>query len=97
MLNLPAVYILADKRNGTLYTGVTSDLPKRVWQNKSGLGNDFSRDHQTHKLVYFVLTKKMRAAIAWGRELKAVSRARKMALIEDMNPNWQDLSAYVIK
>ncbi|MCD6707703.1 MAG: GIY-YIG nuclease family protein [Thiobacillus sp.] len=87
----PAVYILASKRNGTLYTGVTSDLVKRTWQHKNDLADGFTRKYSVHMLVYYELADEMCAAIAREKQIKGGSRARKLALIESMNPGWRDL------
>jgi putative endonuclease len=87
----PAVYILASKRNGTLYTGVTSDLVKRTWQHKNDMADGFTRKYSVHVLVYYELADEMSAAIAREKQIKGGSRARKLALIESMNPGWRDL------
>jgi Predicted endonuclease containing a URI domain len=87
----PAVYILASKRNGTLYTGVTSDLVTRVWQHKNNLVDGFTQKHAVHDLVYYELAGEMVAAIAREKQIKGGSRAKKLALIESMNPDWRDL------
>jgi len=87
----PAVYILASKRNGTLYTGVTSDLVKRVWQHKNNLADGFTRKYSVHMLVYYELADEMTAAIAREKQIKGGSRARKLVLVESANPDWRDL------
>ena len=87
----PAVYLLASKRNGTLYTGVTSDLVKRIWQHKNDLADGFTKKYSMHLLVYYELAEKMAAAIAREKQIKGGSRAGKLALIESMNPEWRDL------
>ena len=87
----PAVYILASKRNGTLYTGMTSDLVKRVWQHKNNLADGFTQKYSVHMLVYYELTDEMSAAIAREKQIKGGSRTRKLALIESVNPEWRDL------
>ena len=87
----PAVYVLASKRNGTLYTGVTSDMVKRVWQHKNDLADGFTKQYSVHLLVYFELADEMSAAIAREKQIKGGSRAGKLALIESMNPGWRDL------
>ena len=78
----PAVYILASGKNGTLYTGVTSDLVKRVWQHKEDLADGFTKHYQIHHLVYYELCEDMLSAIAREKQIKAGSRSRKVALIE---------------
>ena len=90
-LKQPAVYILASKRNGTLYTGVTSDLVKRIWQHKNNLADGFTQKYSVHMLVYYELADEMTATISREKQIKGGSRARKLALIESMNPGWRDL------
>lgn len=87
----PAVYILTNRENGTLYTGVTSDLIKRIWQHKAKLVDGFSRRYNLDRLVYMEVTESIISAIAREKQIKAGSRAKKIALIESMNPSWQDL------
>ena len=87
----PAIYILANGRNGTLYTGVTSDLIRRVWQHKTDSVEGFTRRYGVHDLVYFELCECMVGAIEREKQIKAGSRAKKVALIESVNPDWRDL------
>ena len=87
----PAVYILASQPRGTLNVGVTSDLVQRVWQHKNNLAEGFTRKYGVHTLVYFELHATMHDAISREKQLKAGSRAKKLALIEAMNANWHDL------
>jgi putative endonuclease len=87
----PAVYILASQRNGTLYTGVTSNLVKRVWEHKNDLVEGFTHKYKVHMLVYYELHESMEAAITREKQIKAGSRQKKLRLIEAMNPSWQDL------
>lgn len=87
----PAVYILANRRNGTLYAGVTSNLVKRVWEHKSDLVEGFTRRYAVHMLVYYELLDTMDAAITREKQIKAGSRAKKIQLIETMNIGWKDL------
>jgi putative endonuclease len=87
----PVVYIMANRRNGTLYTGVTSNLVKRVWEHKSDLVEGFTRRYAVHMLVYYELSDTMEAAIVREKQLKAGSRAKKLHLIESMNIGWKDL------
>ena len=91
----PAVYIMASKRNGTLYTGVTSDLVQRAWQHREGLGDGFTRRYGCKLLVRFELADTMDAAIAREKQIKGGSRAKKLVLIEAMNPEWDDLFAQI--
>ncbi|NCT68071.1 MAG: GIY-YIG nuclease family protein [Rhodanobacteraceae bacterium] len=87
----PCVYMLASRRNGTLYVGVTSDLIQRVWQHKNGFIDGFSRQHRVHLLVWFEPHATMEAAIAREKALKEWKRAWKVDLIEQANPYWRDL------
>jgi putative endonuclease len=87
----PAVYILASQRNGTLHTGVTSDLPKRIWEHKSDVAEGFSKRYDVHLLIYFELHADMPSAINREKQIKKWNRAWKIRLIEEMNPDWRDL------
>ena len=87
----PAIYILASQAHGTLYVGVTSNLIQRVWQHKNNLVEGFSQKYGVHTLVYFELHATMHDAIGREKQLKAGSRAKKVALIEAMNASWNDL------
>jgi putative endonuclease len=92
----PVVYILANRRNGTLYIGVTSDLRKRLWQHKEGTFEGFSKKYQVYLLVYFEMHKTMRAAILREKHLKKWNRKWKMRLIETQNPLWNDLLVDIV-
>jgi predicted GIY-YIG superfamily endonuclease len=87
----PAVYIMASKRNGTLYTGVTSSLLHRAWQHREGLIDGFSKQYGCKLIVWYELHATMPDAIAREKQIKGGSRAKKLALIEAMNPEWNDL------
>ena len=87
----PCVYIMANRRNGTLYTGVTSNLPKRAFEHREGLVAGFSRQHGCKFLVWYELHDSMIEAITREKQIKSGSRAKKMALIENFNPSWKDL------
>jgi putative endonuclease len=87
----PCVYVLASGRNGTLYTGVTSDLVKRVWQHKSEFVDGFTRQYGVHMLVWYEMHETMESAIAREKAIKAWRRAWKLGLIEKSNPDWVDL------
>jgi putative endonuclease len=87
----PVVYILASKRNGTLYVGVTSNLAKRVWEHKNDLVESFTNKYGVHALVYFEQFGDMAAAIAREKQLKKWNRAWKIRLIENKNSEWTDL------
>jgi predicted GIY-YIG superfamily endonuclease len=92
----PAIYIMASRRNGTLYTGVTSDLIKRVWRHKEGLGDGFTKRYGCKMLVWYELAATMDVAIAREKQLKGGSRMKKLALIEVMNPDWDDLFNQIV-
>lgn len=92
----PCVYIMASKRNGTLYTGVTSNLVQRVWQHKEGVVAGFTRKYRCKLLVWYEQHGSMESAILREKQIKAGSRARKLALIEAQNPDWQDLYEGII-
>ncbi|MBI5436849.1 MAG: GIY-YIG nuclease family protein [Nitrosomonadales bacterium] len=87
----PAVYILASKRNGTLYVGVTSDLVSRIWQHKNNQVEGFTERYGVHLLVYYELLADMYAAITREKQIKKWNRAWKIRLIESFNPAWRDL------
>ena len=86
----PAIYITANKKNGTLYTGVTSDLPKRIYEHKSATGG-FTAKYDCKLLVYYELFDDMENALAREKQIKGGSRTKKIALIESMNLDWRDL------
>ena len=88
----PCVYILASKRNGTLYIGVTSDLPGRIHQHRSGTLEGFSKRYDVKTLVWFEVHDEMEAAIRREKQLKKWERAWKLRLIEENNPEWRDLA-----
>lgn len=87
----PAVYILASKRNGTLYIGATGNLVKRIWEHKNDLAEGFTKKYQVHTLVYYEPHGDMTAAITREKQLKKWNRKWKLALIEKLNPQWRDL------
>ncbi|WP_373501890.1 GIY-YIG nuclease family protein [Desulfococcus sp.] len=87
----PCVYILASQRNGTLYTGVTSDLIKRVWEHKNDLIEGFTKKYGIHRLLYFEQHEDMNSAITREKQIKKWNRAWKLRLIEEQNPDWNDL------
>jgi len=92
----PCVYILASKRNGTLYAGVTSNLIQRVWQHKEGVVEGFTQKYGVKLLVWYELHATMESAIAREKQIKAGNRNKKIQLIEAMNPEWRDLYADII-
>ena len=87
----PAIYIMANKRNGALYTGVTSDLIKRAYQHKNSQVEGFTKRYECKHLVYYEQYEDMLSAITREKQIKGGSRKRKLALIESMNPEWKDL------
>jgi putative endonuclease len=87
---------MSNKRNGTLYTGVTSNLIKRVFQHKNSLVQGFSSKYKCHNLVYYEAHDSMESAILREKQIKAGSRKKKLKLIEDANPNWKDLYNEII-
>ena len=89
----PCVYILASQRNGPLYTGVTSDLIKRIWQHKNDQVEGFTKTYQVHMLVWYEVHAQMESAIKREKAIKEWKRLWKLDLIETMNPQWHDLTA----
>ncbi len=85
------VYIICNKRNGTLYTGITSNLIKRIWQHKNGLVEGFSKRYSIKLLVYFEAHNDVEEAIFREKRIKKWNRKWKLNLIEKNNPNWDDL------
>jgi putative endonuclease len=96
MIKQPVVYVLASERNGTLYIGVTSDLVKRVWEHKNDLVEGFTKRYSVHNLVWFELHESMNSAIEREKKMKEWKRAWKIRLIEENNPNWNDLYDSII-
>lgn len=86
-----AIYILASQRNGTLYTGVTSNLVQRIWQDKNDAAEGFTKKYQVHQLVYLEFLEDMLTAIAREKQIKKWRREWKIELIEKDNPMWKDL------
>ncbi len=87
----PCVYLLASKRNGTLYTGVTSDLVKRVWEHKQHLVDGFTKRYGVDQLVWYEVHETMESAISREKAIKEWKRSWKLQLIESFNPEWKDL------
>jgi len=85
------VYILASRRNGTLYIGMTNDLVRRVWEHKQALVEGFTKKYGVHRLVWFETSEGPEAAISREKQLKKWKRAWKLELIEEGNPEWKDL------
>jgi putative endonuclease len=87
----PCVYLLASKRNGTLYCGVSSNLVKRVWEHKHHAVEGFTRKYGVDILVWYEMHEQMDTAIRREKSIKNWKRAWKIRVIEEMNPHWRDL------
>jgi putative endonuclease len=96
MIKQPAVYILANERNGTFYIGVTSDLVKRIWDHKNNLVKGFTKRYNVHNIVWYELHENMNSAIEREKQMKEWKREWKIRLIEESNPNWNDLYDSII-
>ena len=91
------VYIMFNSRNGTLYTGVTNNLIRRVWEHKSKTAESFTKKYNIDKLGYYEIYSDITEAIQREKRIKGGSRKAKLKLIETMNPNWEDLYNEIIK
>ena len=87
----PCVYILTNRRNGTLYVGVTSNLPKRIWEHKSKVVKGFTSKYNLDKLVWYEIHETMESAIQREKAIKYWRRRWKLKTITEMNPHWRDL------
>jgi len=96
MRKQPAVYILSNKREGSLYIGVTSNPVQRIWQHKNNFVPGFTQKYNLHKLVYIELFDNMETAIQFEKRLKKWHRKWKLELIEKKNPEWSDLYSDII-
>ena len=85
------IYILASRRNGTLYVGVTSDLLKRIYEHKQDIVDGFTKKYHVHTLVYYEVHNDIQVAIEREKQIKKWNRRWKMRLIEEMNSEWRDL------
>jgi len=85
------VYIICNKYNNVLYTGVTSNLVRRVYEHREELADGFSKKYKLGKLVYYEIAGNAEAAISREKQIKAGSRKKKIELIQSMNPQWEDL------
>ncbi len=92
----PCIYILASRRNGTLYVGVTSDLIQRVWQHKNDSANGFTQKYRVHTPVWYEIHATMESAIMREKAIKEWKRAWKLELIESFNPAWRDLYGEIV-
>jgi putative endonuclease len=90
-MKAPCVYVLATKRRGTMYIGVTSNLVARIWQHKNDVVEGFTRTYRVHVLVWYEQHATMESAILREKAIKAWKREWKCALVETMNPGWRDL------
>ena len=91
IMKQPAVYILASERNGTLYIGVTSNLPQRIWQHREGLVEGFTKRYSVKMLVWYEMHESMESAIMREKALKKWRREWKLELIEPSNAQWREL------
>ena len=87
----PCIYMLASKRNGTLYVGVTSDLVKRIWEHRNDVVEGFTKKYRVHALVWYEFHETMESAIVREKAVKEWKRAWKLRRIEETNPEWMDL------
>ena len=92
----PCVYILASRRNGTLYTGVTSDLVQRIWQHKNDLVKGFTQKYRVHTLGWYEVHATMESAIGREKAIKEWKRVWKIELIEALNPEWRNLYEEIV-
>ena len=86
------IYILASKKNGTLYTGITNNLERRIFEHKNNLIKGFTKKYNVHRLVYYEETNDVNEALLFEKRIKKWNRAWKIELIEEENPNWDDLA-----
>jgi putative endonuclease len=91
MEKIPCVYILANKRNGTTYVGVTSNLKRRIFEHKNNLVDGFTKRYNIYTLVYYEVGDSMEGAIEREKQIKGGSRDKKIKLIESINSGWRDL------
>ncbi|HEX2960077.1 MAG TPA: GIY-YIG nuclease family protein [Chitinispirillaceae bacterium] len=92
----PVVYILASGKNGTLYTGVTSDLVRRIWEHKNNVNSGFTQRYGVHTLVWFEIHPTMESAIKREKNIKEWKRKWKLDLIEKENKDWNDLYTAIV-
>ena len=94
---IPCVYMLTNKKAGTVYVGVTSNLQKRIWEHKNNMVQGFTKKYNLHNLVYYEVCPSMKSAIEREKQLKGGSRKKKITLIEKDNLLWNDLYDEIIK
>ncbi|MBC7876567.1 MAG: GIY-YIG nuclease family protein [Anaerolineales bacterium] len=82
---------MTNSHNTVLYTGVSNNLARRVYEHKNGLGGSFTKNYNIHKLVYYEVGDNIHSAIATEKQIKGGSRQKKLNLINSMNPEWKDL------
>ena len=95
-MKTPAVYIMANRRNGTLYVGVTSNLQKRAYEHKHGIIDGFSKKYNCKIIVFYEIHDIMEFAILREKQIKAGSRKKKVSLVDNMNPQWEDLYENIV-
>lgn len=95
-MNMYFVYILASQKNGTLYIGVTNNLPKRIWEHKNNVVEGFTQKYNIHLLVYYEQHQEIEQAIIREKQMKKWKRYWKIKLINTMNPEWTDLYTKII-
>ena len=93
---IPCVYILCNRPRGTLYVGVTSNLPARIWQHRHDQAEGFTRRYRIHTLAWYEVHETMESAIRREKVLKAWQRMWKIELVESANPRWSDLSTEIL-
>lgn len=96
MAKQPCVYLMASRRKGTLYVGVTSDLIKRAWEHKADVVEGFTKRYRVHRLMWYEMHESLESAIAREKAIKAWQRNWKLELIENTNPEWEDLYAKLL-
>lgn len=85
------VYMMASKKNGTIYKGITSNLQKRIWEHREGVTKGFTKQYGVKKLVWYEHCETWDNAVAWEKRLRRYKRQWKINLIEEQNPEWHDL------
>jgi len=93
---IPAVYIMTNKSRSVLYTGVTSDLSKRIYEHKNDVMKGFTSRYNCKSLAFYKVLPDMMTAIEWEKKIKAGSRRKKLEMIEQLNPGWVDLYAELV-